>query len=336
MSPGLMTLIAWLTATLSLALIQDVPAPVGVRPLGPGQPARTESELRAVLETKPSDLAPYLELAHLYYRSGRVEDGEQVLRRALGVHPQTGAVYAAMVMLYGDQTNLAYGEKLAGIAEEWVKAEPTNPQPLFVLGRVHLLRAMAVRGQPAEALMHLDRGKQVIDDAMQLNPNDTTSQVLRLTMAKQRLDLTEDPAERARLQQEIQEGTQQLARLAKAGSASASTHVVAGQPAQPSPLMSKAVRVGGNIQLPTKIKDVKPVYPPEALQARIQGVVIFEIVIDEAGKVAEARILRSIQTLDEAAEAAVRQWEFAPTLVNGTPLPVIMTVTVQFTLPQPQ
>ena len=46
----------------------------------------------------------------------------------------------------------------------------------------------------------------------------------------------------------------------------------------------------------------------------------------------DARILRSIPLLDQAALDAVRQWEYSPTLLNGVPVPVIMTVTVNFTL----
>jgi len=48
--------------------------------------------------------------------------------------------------------------------------------------------------------------------------------------------------------------------------------------------------------------------------------------------VTDAKVLRSIPLLDNAALEAVRQWEFTPTLLNGVPVPVIMTVTVQFTL----
>jgi TonB family protein len=92
------------------------------------------------------------------------------------------------------------------------------------------------------------------------------------------------------------------------------------------------VRVGGNIPPPTKVRDVKPVYPEEARQARVQGVVIVEATIDEAGKVSNVRILRSIPLFDQAALDAVKQWEFTPTLVNGVPVPVIMTATVNFTL----
>jgi protein TonB len=92
------------------------------------------------------------------------------------------------------------------------------------------------------------------------------------------------------------------------------------------------VRVGGNIKTPTKVKDVKPVYPPAAQSARVQGVVIIEATIGADGAVQKARVLRSIPLLDDAAVDAVKQWRFTPTVVDGAAVPVIMTVTVQFTL----
>ena len=63
-----------------------------------------------------------------------------------------------------------------------------------------------------------------------------------------------------------------------------------------------------------------------------RGVVIIDATIDEQGNVTETRILRSIPLLDEAAVAAVRQWKFSPTLLNGVPVPIVMTVTVNFKL----
>jgi protein TonB len=92
------------------------------------------------------------------------------------------------------------------------------------------------------------------------------------------------------------------------------------------------VRVGGNIKTPTKIRDVRPLYPAEAQTAGITGVVILEATIDVDGRVADAKVLRSIPQLDDAALTAVRQWEFTPTEVNGVRVPVIMTVTVNFSL----
>ena len=63
----------------------------------------------------------------------------------------------------------------------------------------------------------------------------------------------------------------------------------------------------------------------------MQGVVILETTIDIHGQVSDARVLRSIPMLDQAAIDAVRQWAFTPTYLNGMAVPVIMTVTVNFT-----
>ena len=64
----------------------------------------------------------------------------------------------------------------------------------------------------------------------------------------------------------------------------------------------------------------------------MQGIVIIEAIVRADGRVGETRVLRSIPLLDQAALDAVGQWEFQPTLLNGVPTPVIMTVTIAFTL----
>jgi protein TonB len=91
-----------------------------------------------------------------------------------------------------------------------------------------------------------------------------------------------------------------------------------------------ALRLGGKIRPPKKIKDVKPVYPAAAEAAKVYGVVILEARIEPDGRVSQARVLRGLPLLDEAALDAVRQWIFTPTLLNNQPVPVLMTVTVAF------
>ena len=107
-----------------------------------------------------------------------------------------------------------------------------------------------------------------------------------------------------------------------------------GAPIGPPPLPPPAqpVRVGGDIAAPERLKHVEPVYPPIAVSARVQGVVIVEATIGVTGKVEDARVVRSIPLLDAAALDAVKQWEYAPTLLKDVAVPVIMTVTVSFSL----
>ncbi len=97
--------------------------------------------------------------------------------------------------------------------------------------------------------------------------------------------------------------------------------------------LAKAVRVGGQVRPPIKMKDVAPVYPAIAQSARVQGDVVIEATIDEEGKVADTKVVKSVPLLDQAALDAVKQWEYRPSLLNGVPTPVVTTITVKFTRP---
>ena len=92
------------------------------------------------------------------------------------------------------------------------------------------------------------------------------------------------------------------------------------------------VRVGGKISEPRKTRNVPPTYPEVAKHAHVQGTVILEATISPQGRVADVKVLRGIPMLDDAAMQAVKQWTYTPTMLNGTPVPVIMTVTVNFRL----
>jgi protein TonB len=100
----------------------------------------------------------------------------------------------------------------------------------------------------------------------------------------------------------------------------------------PWPAAEGAVRVGSGISAPRQIKKVNPVYPSAAQRERVQGVVILEAIIGTDGKVTDARVLRSVPLLDQAALDAVKQWEYTPTLLDGKPVPLVMTVTTNFTM----
>ena len=91
-------------------------------------------------------------------------------------------------------------------------------------------------------------------------------------------------------------------------------------------------RPGGDIREPRKIVDVAPVYPPLARAGQVEGIVILEAVINTRGEVERLRLLRSVPLLDAAAIDAVQRWRYTPTLLNGVPVPVLITITVRFSL----
>lgn len=94
---------------------------------------------------------------------------------------------------------------------------------------------------------------------------------------------------------------------------------------------AEAVRVGGAIRPPTKVKHVDPVYPAIAKSARVSGTVVLEATVDPVGKVIDTRVVKSVPLLDQAAIDAVQQWEYTPLVVKGLATPVVLTITVNFT-----
>ncbi len=83
---------------------------------------------------------------------------------------------------------------------------------------------------------------------------------------------------------------------------------------------------------PRPLRQTRPVYPQEAFVKRVEGEVLLEILIDAAGVVADARVLRSIPLLDAAALRTVLEWRFEPALMQGRPVPAIARAPVRFRL----
>jgi TonB family protein len=97
---------------------------------------------------------------------------------------------------------------------------------------------------------------------------------------------------------------------------------------QPRPL-----RVGRDIEAqPRKIFSVNPVYPADAMAAKVQGIVLLDATIGTDGLVKGLRLVQSVPLLDQAAMDAVNLWRFEPALLNGEPVEVEVTITINFTL----
>jgi len=94
------------------------------------------------------------------------------------------------------------------------------------------------------------------------------------------------------------------------------------------------IRVGGQVQQANLIRQPKPIYPPLAKQARIQGVVRFNAIIGKDGTIQNLQLMSGHPLLVPAAEEAVKQWLYKPTLLNGEPVEVATVIDVNFTLSQ--
>ncbi len=100
----------------------------------------------------------------------------------------------------------------------------------------------------------------------------------------------------------------------------------------PPPPPQAPIRVGGDVKAPKLLKIVEPHYPPEAKRARVEGVVVLEATVTEAGTVNQVKIISGNPLLVNAAIEAVQQWKYEPTILNGKPVAVILTAKVTFQL----
>jgi TonB family protein len=105
-------------------------------------------------------------------------------------------------------------------------------------------------------------------------------------------------------------------------------------PPPPPPGQTARIRVGGNVQQAKLVVQVRPVYPPDAKAARIQGVVELQAIIGKDGAVENLTVLSGHPLLVPAAMDAIRNWRYQTTLLNGDPVEVMTQVDVNFTLAQ--
>jgi len=92
-----------------------------------------------------------------------------------------------------------------------------------------------------------------------------------------------------------------------------------------------AFRAGREISYPKPMREVKPDYPREALQAGIEGTVVVEAIVLPSGQVGDVRLVESLDPLlDRAALDAAKRWEFIPGLRFGQPVPVVVTLEMAF------
>lgn len=190
-----------------------------------------------------------------------------------------------------DTKHLREPVKMELVLRELIAARPADMAPLFRLARLQ------------EEREQFDAAETTFMSARQLHPDDADPYRQLAQFYSRRVAAMTTTAART-------EAAQREPRPAGA------------------PDASGIYTIGGALTPPPR--EGVPRYPEAARVAGIDGVVMVEVVIGEAGEVTDARVVRSIPFLDEAAVAAVRTWRFAPTVVNGRSVPVRMTVSVNF------
>jgi len=92
------------------------------------------------------------------------------------------------------------------------------------------------------------------------------------------------------------------------------------------------MHVSSGVMQAALIYRVEPVYPVIAKQIHLGGAVHLRAIIKTDGSVGELTLLDGNAILGIAAEAAVRQWRYKPTLLSGQPVEVETIITVNFVL----
>jgi len=108
-----------------------------------------------------------------------------------------------------------------------------------------------------------------------------------------------------------------------------------GYPPSVGPILPRGVlKVGDAVKTPKRLVNAPPTYPQDAIDAKVQGVVVLDVLLDADGVPSDVQIVQSVPMLDAAAIEAVRKWRYEPTLMNGVAVPLAMTVSVNFSLDQ--
>ena len=303
----------------------------------PQQPPR-DPRTAASVAVDPASAAGQIQLARQQEERGAVSDAELTLTKARAAFPSSREVVLALAGFYNRQGDF---ERTIATLEDAARLNPNDPQGYQIIATYYWEKAFRdQRLLPAERYNYVMQGIAATDRALDLNPEYTDALTYKNILLRMRANMEPDPAQKQQLIAEADALRNKAIELNKTrtaldgGNRAVALRTMSPPPPPPPPPPDgpAPVRVGGNIKAPTKVKDVRPIYPEDAKAAGIAGVVIIEAVISPDGHVGDARVLRSIPLLDDAAIEAVRQWEFTPTLVNGAPVPVIMTVTVNFTL----
>jgi TonB family protein len=261
------------------------------------------------------------------YKNKMFDEAARWDHRLLEVNPQESAAYYSLGVIAWSRV---YPELRTARTQSGM--QPQDPAPI---------KDPTVR-QKMQALYEpaIDGGIQDLKKALEIDKNNSDAMAYMNLLLRSRADVR-DTIDQASEDVRAADNWVNKSLEAKraAGPMTASIWNVAPPPPPPPPPGANttkpgAIRVGGNVQATNLVAKVDPVYPPLALQARIQGTVRFNTVIGKDGHIENLTLISGHPLLVGASQQAVQQWVYKPTLLNGQPVEVISTIDVNFSLPQ--
>ena len=304
------------------------------RPGAPRLASTREAELKRLTSADGASVDLWIELAKLQEDRGAIQEAEQTLLKGLAARGRERGLLIVVSGFYNRQGDF---EKCIAALEEAAALSPTDAQGHQLVATFYFEKASKdARLAPAERGRYADLGIAAADRALAIKNDYFEALSYKNLLLRVKAKDESNAFARDALIAEADALRNRAIELNKVQRSTSGPVGIAPPPPPPSePMLVDGlapVRVGGNIKAPTKIYDQRPTYPEEALRERVTGIVIIEAVIDTNGVVRSAKVLRSIPLLDAAAVEAVKAWRFAPAVREGVAVPVVMTVTVNFTL----
>jgi tetratricopeptide (TPR) repeat protein len=287
-----------------------------------------EIEFRRVLELDANNTTALASLASLTYHAAATLTGEEKIRkldeamdwykRLVAVDPTNKeASYSMGVIAWAKW----YPALMTARASVGMKPEDPGPLPEPVRGELKAKYSSLIE----EGIANLDR-------ALVLDPNYDDAMAYLNLLIRERGDLRDTREEWAADKAVADHWVQNTLDTKKAKVAAG----IASPPPPPPPGGGGAtptrVRVGGMVQQANLIKKIDAIYPPLAVQAQISGQVRFTVIIGKDGTLQNIQLISGHPLLVAAAQDAVSQYVYKPTLLNGNPVEVITQVDVNFSL----
>ncbi len=270
--------------------------------------ANVEHEFQRVLALDPTNKIALQSLASLSYNQKKLEEAKAWYERILTLDPNDKTAYYKLGVIGWSK---AFPVRMEARKKAGMKQEDPGPLPPSVRFDVANQNWAIVNDGIAK-----------LEKAIEIDPQYDDAMAYLNLMHREKADIQE-PADAYRAEIKLaDEMVVKTLETKKAKGTNGSSTMSMPPPSPSPPGSSGRVQVGGNVQQANLVEQPRPAYPPLAKQARIQGTVRFNTVIGLDGKIIWLQVVSGHPLLIPAAQDAVKQWVYRPTLLNGNPVEV--------------
>jgi TonB family protein len=289
---------------------------------------RAAAEFQRVLGINPGNKVALASLASLALNRKQWDQSRDLYRQLIVVDPNNPIPYYSIAFTIWAQWYPEYSKARTALG-----MRPEMPGPIADAAMREKLRA--------EWWDRIDDAMKNLNQALAIDPNYSDAMAYLNLFYRERADLLGTVTEYHDQVKIADDWVKKALEAKKQQAASHSASYAAPPPPPPPPPppgggtgANLRIAIGGNVQQSKLVRQVPPVYPPEAKDARIQGVVKLEAIVARDGTIANLTVLSGHPLLVPAAIEAVRQWQYQQTLLNGEPVEVRTQIDINFTLSQ--